>query len=177
MANKPIELLTREQIKLIEGLTTNLKDLKPIDCLMTLVTDAKQTNTKEHADFLVIYENQPEALLLYFASHFYQGDTIKIKTPINENVSLVTKIETDTHLNSKQTTYLLHKNSDIQFDLTYIDTYQEPNEDIDEDDEDDETIRTVSSYLYGVPYSEDWTERIVTELDEIDKVINGEFDL
>lgn len=174
MINKPIELLTQEQIKLIQGLTTNLKDLKPIDCLTALVTEAKQHSSKEHADFLAIYENQPEALLLYFASHFYQGDTIKIKTPINENVSLVTQIETDTHLNSKQTTYLLHKNSDIQFDLTYIDTYQEPNEDIDEDDE---TIRTVSSYLYGVPYSDDWTERIVTELDEIDKVINGEFDL
>ena len=40
-----------------------------------------------------------------------------------------------------------------QYKQTYIDTYQEPNEDIDEDDEDDETIRTVSSYLYGVPYS------------------------
>lgn len=174
MTNQPIELLTQEQIKLIEGLTTNLKDLKPIDCLMNLVTDAKQAKSKEHTDFLVIYENQPEALLLYFASHFYQGDAIKIKTPINENISLVTQIETDPHINQKQCTYLLHKDSNIQFDLTYIDTYQEPNEDIDDDDE---TIRTVSSYLYGVPYSDDWTDRIVTELNEIDKVINGEFDL
>lgn len=173
MTNQPIELLTQEQIKLIEGLTTNLKDLKPIDCLMTLVTNAKQNKTKEHDDLLAIYANQPEALLLYFASHFYQNDFIKIKSPINENVALITQIDTDTHLNSKQTTYLLHKDSDIQFDLTYSDTYQEPNEDIDEEDE---TIRTVSSYLYGVPYSDDWTERTVTELDEIDMVINGEFD-
>lgn len=174
MANKTIELLTQEQIKLIEGLTTNLKNLKPIDCLMTLVTKAKEEISKEHTEFLAIYENQPEALLLYFASHFYQGDAIKIKTPITENVSLVTQIETDTHLNSKQTTYLLHKDSDIVFDLTYIDTYQEPNNDIDDDDE---TIRTVSSYLYGEPFSDDWTERIVTELEDIDKVIQKENEL
>ena len=174
MINKPIELLTQEQIKLIQGLITNLKDLKPIDCLMTLVTKAKEEVSKEYTDFLVIYENQPKALLLYFASHFYQGDAIKIKTPINENISLISQIETDPHINQKQCTYLLHKDSDIQFDLTYIDTYQEPDENIDDDDE---SIRTVASYLYGNPYSEDWTEQKRTKLDDIEKVIQSECDL
>lgn len=175
MANKPIELLTQEQIKLIESLTTNLKDLKPIDCLMTLVTNAKQNNSEEHADFLSIYENQPEALLLYFASQLYRGDSIEIQTPINEKVSMITQVKTNPYLDCKQFTYLKHQDSDIQFDLTYIDTYQGANEDIDEEDE--TIVRTVRSYLYGVPYSQNWTGRVVTELDEIDMVINGEFDI
>lgn len=86
----------------------------------------------------------------------------------------LSQIETDPHINQKQCTYLLHKDSDIQFDLTYIDTYQEPDENIDDDDE---SIRTVASYLYGNPYSEDWTEQKRTKLDDIEKVIQSECDL
>ena len=157
---------------LIQQLNTYFKDdnrssIEKLGSLTHLITFSKLDTQLLYFDAETLHElksvyyNNPESLLLYFAS---KGDTdwIKIAVPINGQLDLVTGLATTTEYNAWQETYLHHKESDMDFDLTYIDAYQG-----DDTEHDDDTVRFVKSYLYGDPHSEDWSASKRTDFAEI----------
>lgn len=85
---------------------------------------------------------------------------------MNNQLDLVTCLATTTECNAWQETYLHHKESNMNFDLTYIDAYQD-----DDPEHDDDQVRFVKSYLYGNPHSEDWTASKRTDFADIDEAI------
>ena len=166
---------------LIQQLNTYFKDdnrssIEKLGSLTHLITFSKLDTQLLHFDaetlqeLKTIYDNNPESLLLYFAS---EGDPnwIKIAVPINDQLDFVTGLTTTTEYNAWQGTYLHHKESDMDFDLTYIDAYQG-----DDTEHDDNTVRFVKSYLYGNPYSEDWTESKRTDLADVYNVVDNNRD-
>ena len=167
---QPIKTLTETQIKLIQKVKT--KSNNPIDQL-TEVQKAMAKSTKLSPTDVIaletLFDTQPESVLLYFASKQYD-DYISIQTPITDKLDLITKITTDNILDSRQSTWLKHKDSDIKFDLTLIDLYQ----DNDNTEDENPPKQYITSYLYGEPYSEDWTERKQTLFCDIEDVIKTE---
>ena len=95
------------------------------------------------------------------------SDWIRIAVPVNNQLDLVTCLATTTEYNAWQETYLHHKESNMNFDLTYIDAYQD-----DDPEHDDDQVRFVKSYLYGNPHSEDWTESKRTDFADIDEAVH-----
>ena len=67
--------------------------------------------------------------------------------------------------------YKHHKESHMDFDLTYIDAYQG-----DDTEHDDDTVHFVKSYIYGDPHSEDWSASKRTDFADIDDAVylNGD---
>lgn len=168
---------------LIQQLNTYFKDdkrssIEKLGSLTHLITFSKLDTQLLHFDaetlreLKSVYYNNPESLLLYFAS---KGDTnwVKIAVPVNDQLDLVTSLATTTEHSAWQRTYLHHKESDMDFDLTYIDAYQG-----DDTEHDDDIVRFVKSYLYGNPHSEDWTESKRTNFADIyDAVDNNKHEV
>ena len=163
---------------LIQQLNTYFKDdnrssIEKLGSLTHLITFSKLDTQLLYFDAETLHElksvyyNNPESLLLYFAS---KGDTdwIKIAVPVNRQLDLVTGLATTTEYNAWQETYLHHKDSDMNFDLTYIDAYQG-----DDMEHDDDTVRFVKSYIYGDPHSEDWTESKRTDFADVYTVVDN----
>ena len=168
---------------LIQQLNTYFKDdnrssIEKLGSLTHLITFSKLDTQLLYFDAETLHElksvyyNNPESLLLYFAS---KGDTdwIKIAVPVNGQLDLVTGLATTTEYNAWQETYLRHNDSDMVFDLTYIDAYQD---DDDEDETENDQIRFVKSYLYGNPHSEDWTESKRTDFADIYEEVDNNCD-
>ena len=166
---------------LIQQLNTYFKDdnrssIEKLGSLTHLITFSKLDTQLLHFDAETLHElksvyyNSPESLLLYFAS---KGDTdwIKIAVPVNRQLDLVTGLATTTEYNAWQGTYLYHKESHMDFDLTYIDAYQD-----DDTEHDDDKVRFVKSYLYGDPYSEDWSASKRTDFADIYTVVDNNRD-
>lgn len=166
---------------LIQQLNTYFKDdkrssIEKLGSLTHLITISNLDTQLLHFDaetlheLKSIYYHNPESLLLYFAS---KGNTywIKIAVPVNDQLDLVTSLATTTEYNAWQGTYLHHKESDMNFDLTYIDAYQD-----DDTEDDDNKVHFVKSYLYGNPYSEDWTEFNRTDFTDIYTVVDNNRD-
>ena len=162
---------------LIQQLNTYFKDdnrssIEKLGSLTHLITFSNLDTQLLHFDAETLHElksvyyNNPESLLLYFAS---KGDTdwIKIAVPVNGQLDLVTGLATTTEYNAWQETYLHHKESDINFDLTYIDAYQG-----DDTEHNDDKVRFIKSYLYGDPHSEDWSASKRTDFADIDEAID-----
>ena len=166
---------------IIQQLNTYFKDdqrssIEKLGSLTHLITFSKLDTQLLYFDaetlqeLKSIYYHNPESLLLYFAS---KGDPnwIKIAVPVNYQLDLVTSLATTTDYNAWQETYLHHKDSDMNFDLTYIDAYQGY-----DTEHDDDTVRFVNSYLkiYGDPqHSEDWSASQRTYFADVYTVVDN----
>lgn len=170
---KPIKFLDQDIASKIHQATTKFFDMNPISIISTLNT-IFQTH-QEHLYFddntaqtvRDIMTNNPEQLLLHFATYNvereYYADFI---TPISDKINCITSIrKTQGVTPTAVTSYLQKDGSDIQFDLTLVDTY----------DLDIEKSKTphVKTYLYGNPYEDDWQHVEETNFCSIDDVIKN----
>ena len=179
---KPIKFLEPEIAEKIEEITSHLKDQDPIDKLRILKFTFKNNMTviynKDDDDFHNIYDKHydtikkiinehPEQLLLHFATYDPQNTShAAFVTPISENFDCLTYIRKHNDLDPTAVASVLkRKDSDIEFDLTLVDTHDLDN--------DESYPPGVKSYLYGNPYNEDWQHVEKTNFSSIDDVIKN----
>lgn len=169
---KPIKFLEPEIAEKIEIATENFFDKNPMSIISNLkfIFDNHQEsnyfNDETAAIIRNIMTNHPKQLLLHFAT--YDDDNERhaaFVTPISDDFDCVTYIRKNRSFNPTAVTSVLkRKDSDIEFDLTLVDTYvldynqcpQEP---------------FIQSYLYGNPYDEDWNHEQRTNFSAVDDAI------
>lgn len=175
---KPIKFLKPEIAESIEEITSHFSDVNPIDKLNHL---KKFINSE--SDFIYsndeyyyvssitseiikdIIENHPEQLLLHFATYNPTNTShAEFITPISEKIDCITTIrKNQTWEPCAVSSILMRKDSDIEFDLTMIDTH----------DFNEEGKHFIKTYLFGNPYSEDWQHVEKTNFSSIDDVIEN----
>lgn len=170
-----LKSLNVDIITILENITQKWSHMTPIDQLMTLTKELNDSNSniylsepKTTIDILKnILTHQQESLLLYFATKNQNDNTysINFEQSITNELSVITKLMINPIFDQLQSTFIKHKDCNIEFDLTYIDKYQE---------DEHKPMTYVTSYLYGNPYSEDWNERRRTYFHDIKNVINNE---
>lgn len=173
----PIKFLEPEIAEKIEKITSEFSSQNPIDkaiililkCLFDTKTECKHLD-KETSDVIKnIIENNPEQLLLHFATYDPTSKShARFVTPISDEIDCITTVRKNQSGGpSAVFSYLQRKDSDIQFDLTLIDTH-----DLNYGDDEKDYIM---SYLYGNPYDEDWQHSQKTEFKAIaDAIENNE---
>lgn len=170
---KPIKFLEPEIADKIEIATETFFDKNPISIISNLkfIFDNHQESNyfnDESAEIIRdIMVNHPEQLLIHFATY---DDNDKrhatFVTPISKDIDCITQIRKYQSLDPMAvSSYLQKKDSDIQFDLTLIDTY-----DLDIDTSSSPGVKT---YLYGNPYDEEWQHVEKTNFSSIDDVIEN----
>lgn len=170
---KPIKFLEPEIAEKIEIVTDNFFDKNPISIISNLkfIFDNHQESiyfSDESADIVRdIMTNHPEQLLLHFATHDDDNQRhAAFVTPISDNFDCITYIRKNHNFDPTAIASVLkRKDSDIEFDLTLVDTYEL---DIDKSKE-----PYIKSYLYGNPYDEDWEYVQKTNFSAIDEVIKN----
>lgn len=182
---KPIKFLKPEIAEKIEALTANFSDKNPIFKLVTLYNifstqdkttlynmlsiqdNSKPFDEQTANEIRDIIENQPEQLLLHFATYDSTNTShAAFVTPILDDFDCITYIRKNRTLDPTAVASVLkRKDSDIEFDLTLVDTYEL---DIDKSQE-----PYIKSYLYGNPYDEDWEYVQKTNFSDIDDVITN----
>lgn len=179
---KPIKFLEPEIAEKIEEIISHYKIEDPIIKLIklkrifdkntTYVYDIDEHNfqniyDKHYNKIKDIIENHPEQLLLHFATYDPQIPShAAFVTPILENFDCITYIRKHRDLDPTAVASVLkRKDSDIEFDLTLVDTYEL---DIDKSKE-----PYIKSYLYGNPYDEDWEYVQKTNFSDINNVIKN----
>lgn len=138
---KPTKFLKPEIAEKIEKITSNLKDLDPIDKLGMLKFIFKNNMTvvynKDDDDFKNIYDKHydkikkiinehPEQLLLHFATYDPTNKShASFVTPISDETDCITVVRKNRteYSPSAVYSYLKRKDSDIAFDLTLVDTH------------------------------------------------------
>lgn len=170
---KPIKFLEPEIAEKIEIATENFFDKNPISIISNLkfIFDNHQESnyfSDESANIVrEIMTNHPEQLLLHFAT--YDDDNQRhaaFVTPISNDFDCITYIRKNKDLDPTAVASVLkRKDSDIEFDLTLVDTYEL---DIDKSKE-----PYIKSYLYGNPYDEEWEYVQKTNFSDIDDVIKN----
>ena len=168
---KPIKFLEPEIAEKIEIAKDNFFDKNPISIISNLkfIFDNHQESnyfSDESANIVRdIMTNHPEQLLLHFAT--YDDDNERhaaFVTPISDDFDCITYIRKNKNFDPTAVASVLkRKDSDIEFDLTLVDTYEL---DIDKSKE-----PYVKSYLYGNPYDEDWEYVQKTNFSDINDVI------
>ena len=168
---KPIKFLEPEIAEKIEIATENFFDKNPISIISNLkfIFDNHQESnyfSDESANIVrEIMTNHPEQLLLHFAT--YDDDNQRhaaFVTPISNDFDCITYIRKNKDLDPTAVASVLkRKDSDIEFDLTLVDTYEL---DIDKSKE-----PYIKSYLYGNPYDEEWEYVQKTNFSDINDVI------
>lgn len=169
---KPIKFLEPEIAEKIEIATDNFFDKNPISIISNLkfIFDNHQESnyfSDESANIVRdIMTNHPEQLLLHFATHDDDNQRhAAFVTPISENFDCITYIRKNHNFDPTAVASVLkRKDSDIEFDLTLVDTYN-----LDYNNSSEEPY--IQSYLYGNPYDEDWTSEQRTNFSTIDEVI------
>lgn len=171
---KPIKFLEPEIAEKIEIATENFFDKNPMSIISNLkfIFDNHQEsnyfNDKTAAIIRNIMTNHPEQLLLHFAT--YDDDNERhaaFVTPISDDFDCVTYIRKNKNLDPTAVASVLkRKDSDIEFDLTLVDTFNL-------NDDDNSNPPSIDSYLYGNPYSEDWQYKKTTYFNHIDNVIKN----
>lgn len=170
---KPIKFVEPEIAEKIEIATENFFDKNPISIISNLkfIFDNHQESnyfSDESANIVrEIMTNHPEQLLLHFAT--YDDDNQRhaaFVTPISNDFDCITYIRKNKDLDPTAVASVLkRKDSDIEFDLTLVDTYEL---DIDKSQE-----PYIKSYLYGNPYDEEWEYVQKTNFSDIDDVIKN----
>lgn len=170
---KPIKFLEPEIAEKIEIATENFFDKNPMSIISNLkfIFDNHQEsnyfNDETAAIIRNIMTNHPEQLLLHFAT--YDDDNERhaaFVTPISDNFDCITYIRKNKNLDPTAVASVLkRKDSDIEFDLTLIDTFNL--------NDDNSNPPSLDSYLYGNPYSEDWQYKKTTYFNHIDNVIKN----
>lgn len=180
---KPIKFLETEIAEKINSIVSNFADKDPIFKLITLYnifsTQDKTTlynmlsiHNKSKAfdeqtahEIRDIIQNHPEQLLLHFATYNPTNPShTEFVTPISEEIDCITTIrKNQTWEPCAVSSILMRKNSDIEFDLTMIDTH----------DFNEEGKPFIKTYLFGNPYDEDWQHVEKTNFSSIDDVIGN----
>lgn len=170
---KPLKFLEPEIAEKIEIVTDDFFDKNPISIISNLkfIFDNHQESiyfSDESADIVRdIMKNHPEQLLLHFAT--YDDDNERhaaFVTPISQNFDCITYIRKNKNFDPTAVASVLkRKDSDIEFDLTLVDTYDLNN--------DESYPHGVKSYLYGNPYEEDWQHVEKTNFSSIDDMIEN----
>lgn len=170
---KPLKFLEPEIAEKIEIVTDDFFDKNPISIISNLkfIFDNHQESnyfSDETAEIIRdIITNHPEQLLLHFAT--YDDDNERhaaFVTPISDNFDCITYIRKNKNLDPTAVASVLkRKDSDIEFDLTLVDTYE-----LKYDNSQEPYIK---SYLYGNPYDEDWEYVQKTNFSSIDDVIEN----
>lgn len=176
---KPIKFLEPEIAEIIEEITSRFSDVNPIDKLNHLTkfvnsdSDCIYSNDEYHHVSSItsniikdIIENNPERILLHFATYDPQNTShAAFVTPISDDFDCITYIRKNRTLDPTAVASILkRKDSDIEFDLTLVDTFNL-------DDDDNSNPPSIDSYLYGNPFSEDWQYKKTTYFNHIDTVI------
>ena len=170
---KPIKFLEPEIAEKIEIATETFFDKNPISIISNLkfIFDNHQESnyfSDESAEIIKnIMKNHPEKLLLHFATYDENNERhATFVTPISENIDCITQIRKYQSFDpTAVSSYLQRKDSDLQFDLILIDTYDL--------DIDRSSSPGVKSYLYGNPYEEDWQHVEKTNFSSIDDMIEN----
>lgn len=170
---KILTFLEPEIAEKIEIATENFFDKNPISIISNLkfIFDNHQESnyfSDESANIVrAIMTNHPEQLLLHFAT--YDNDNERhatFVTPISEDINCITQIRKYRSFDpTAVSSYLQKKGSDLQFDLTLIDTY-----DVDIDTSSSPGVKT---FLYGNPYDEDYQSMGKTNFSSIDDMIKN----
>ena len=170
---KPLKFLEPEIAEKIEIVTDDFFDKNPISIISNLkfIFDNHQESnyfSDETAEIIRdIITNHPEQLLLHFAT--YDDDNERhaaFVTPISDNFDCITYIRKNKNLDPTAVASVLkRKDSDIEFDLTLVDTYE-----LKYDNSQEPYIK---SYLYGNLYDEDWEYVQKTNFSSIDDVIEN----
>lgn len=169
---QPIKFLEPEIEEKIEIAKDSFFDKNPISIISNLkfIFDNNQESnyfSQETAEIIRdIMTNHPEQLLLHFATY---NDNNKrhaaFVTPISDDFDCITYIRKNRSFDPTAVASVLkRKDSDIEFDLTLVDTYvldynqcpQKP---------------FIQSYLYGNPYDEDWNHEQRTNFSAVDDAI------
>ena len=177
---KPIKFLEPEIAEQIEKITSDLKHINPIDKLTSLKsvfdTESKQVwynnewhniYDKHYDTIKKIINEHPEQLLLHFATYDPQNTShAAFVTPISDNFNCITYIRKNHNFDPTAVASVLkRKDSDIEFDLTLVDTYELDSNSLQEP--------YIKSYLYGNPYDEEWEYLQKTNFSDIDDVIKN----
>lgn len=170
---KPIKFLEPEIAEKIEIATDDFFDKNPISIISNLkfIFDNHQESiyfSDETANIVKdIMTNHPEQLLLHFATH--DDDNRRhaaFVTPISDDFDCITYIRKNRSFDPTAVASVLkRKDSDIEFDLTLVDTH-----DLDYGDDKEDYIM---SYLYGNPYDEDWQHNQKTKFNAIADAIEN----
>jgi hypothetical protein len=171
---KPIKFLEPEIAEKIEIATENFFDKNPISIISNLkfIFDNHQESiyfSDESADIVRnIMTNHPEQLLLHFATYDDNNERhAAFVTPISKNFDCITYIRKNKNFDPTAVASVLkRKDSDIEFDLTLVDTYTL-------DYNQCQQNPFIQSYLYGNPYEEDWQHVEKTNFSSIDDVIEN----
>lgn len=171
---KPIKFLEPEIAEKIEIATENFFDKNPMSIISNLkfIFDNHQEsnyfNDETAAIIRNIMTNHPKQLLLHFAT--YDDDNERhaaFVTPISDDFDCITYIRKNKNLDPTAVASVLkRKDSDIEFDLTLVDTFNL-------NDDDNSNPPSIDSYLYGNPYSEDWQYKKTTYFNHIDNLIKN----
>jgi hypothetical protein len=170
---KPLKFLKPEIAEKLHNATSNFFENDPISKIVNLQFifanhDELNYFDKETAiEIRNIMDNHPKKLLLHFATYDPQNpDHAKFVTPISDDFDCATYIRKNRTLDPTAVASVLkRKDSDIEFDLTLVDTHDLDNE--------DSYPPGVKSYLYRNPYEEDWTHVEKTNFSSIDDVIEN----
>ncbi len=177
---KQLTFLEPEIAEKIEEMIAHIKDENPIDRLTRLKNmidlqlyaiyhegEYQNFYDKNYEIIKYIIEKQPEQLLLHFATYNENNKShASFVTPISDEIECITTIRKYQEAGpSAVVSYLKRKDSDIQFDLTLVDTY-----DLDYEDNEEPYVM---SYLYANPYDEDWQHSQKTEFKAITDVIEN----
>lgn len=170
---KPLKFLEPEIAEKIEIVTDDFFDKNPISIISNLkfIFDNHQESiyfSDETANIVKnIMTNNPEQLLLHFATHDDDNQRhASFVTPISDNFDCITYIRKNHNFDPTAVASVLkRKDSDIEFDLTLVDTY--------ELDSDKSKEPYIKSYLYGNPYDEDWEYVQKTNFSSIDDIIKN----
>lgn len=170
-----LKSLNIEIVNILDKITEQWSHMTPIDQLIILTNKLNNPTSNIHlsepkttVDILKnILTHQQESLLLYFATKNQNDNTysINFEQSITNELSVITKLMINPIFDQLQSTFIKHKDCDIEFDLTYIDKYQE---------DDRKPMAYVTSYLYGNPYLEEWENRHRTYFHDIKNVINND---
>lgn len=151
--------------ELANKIYTVIQDEKPLDALLNLANilnkpiESSPFDEKTHEELLQIFNTNQEQLLLHFATYSPENfDRLNLIQPLDDEHYIVTSLATDTSHNLVVYSYIKRYDSDVEFDLLVIDRFTYPN---------------VSTYLYGNPYSEEWTEKSIIHFDKIKEICDG----
>lgn len=159
-----------------------IQSAKPFDAVNELATilrkpvESSPFDKETHEELLQIFNVDQERLLLHFATYSPENfDRLNLSQSLDDEHYIVTSLATDINYNSVVYSYIKRYDSDVEFDLLLVDKYQDNDDDDDDDDniENNNKLKYISTYLYGNPYSEDWTEKSITHFDKIKKVCDG----
>ena len=171
---QPIKFLEPEIAEKFEIFKDNFFDKNPISIISNLkfIFDNHQESnyfSDETAEIIRdIMTNHPEQLLLHFATYDDNSRHAAFVTPISDDFDCITYIRKNKNFDPTAVASILkRKDSDIEFDLTLVDTYSL-------DYNQSPQTPFIQSYLYGNPYDEEWTYVQRTNFSSIDEVIKNE---